>query len=302
MHFLITGGTGFIGSELIKMLVGNPITLLTRNPANAKFQLRHADFDNIHYIDDLKTLSDLNHVDAIINLAGEPIADKRWTEAQKKRICDSRFNITQQLTDLILNSSSPPQCFISGSAVGYYGDQQNQCIDEQHHVESDQFAHQVCHQWEQIALQAQSHTRVCLLRTGIVLGHSGGALDKMLPPFQFGVGGPIGKGEQYMPWIHLLDMIRAIQYLLDHPNASGIFNLTAPHPVKNAVFAKTLARALRKPSFITTPKWAIKLLMGEASCLVFDSARVKPKHLTELGFTFAYPHLSSALKQIIAHK
>ncbi|MCF7354371.1 TIGR01777 family oxidoreductase [Vibrio sp. CK2-1] len=299
MHILITGGTGFIGCELIKHLTGHQITVLTRSQKKAKSALRHADFSNIDYINKLSNFSDLNHIDIVINLAGEPIAAKRWSSTQKQKICHSRWNTTQQLVDLIKKSSSPPKCLISGSAVGIYGDKDKQQVYENTPLAKGGFPFKVCQQWESIALQVQSDkTRVCLLRTGIVLGTEGGALAAMLPPFKLGVGGKMGTGEQYMPWIHLQDAARAIAYLANHHKANGIFNLSAPHPVTNLAFSYSLAKTLKRPAIMTTPQWMMKLIMGESSQLLFDSVRAKPKHLTELGFIFTFSHLEPALKQI----
>jgi uncharacterized protein (TIGR01777 family) len=302
MKLLLTGGTGFIGRELLKHLTTHSVTLLTRDVATAKRILNHTDLGNIDYIDTLDTYNDLNEFDAIINLAGEPIADKRWSAAQKQRICDSRWKVTEKIVELIHASTKPPSTFISGSAVGYYGDQQDHPFDESLKVHQDNFAHAVCDRWEEIAMRAQSdHTRVCILRTGVVLGDGGGALAKMMLPYKLGVGGPIGDGSQYMPWIHLLDMVRGIVFLLETDHAVGPYNLCAPHAVSNATFSKTLASTLGRPHFLMTPKWALKLAMGESSCLLFDSVRAKPKKLTEMGFNFSFPHIDTALKNIITN-
>ncbi|EJN6827348.1 TIGR01777 family oxidoreductase [Vibrio cidicii] len=300
MKILLTGGTGFIGCELLKILSEHQIVLLSRDTNAAKLRLNFADRGNITYLSHLDELHDLNDVDAVINLAGEPIADKRWSKSQKQIICQSRWQLTEKLVALIHASTKPPAVFISGSAVGYYGDQQAHPFDESLHVHSQSFTHTVCERWEQIAKRAQSeHTRVCLLRTGVVLGLGGGALAKMLLPYRLGLGGPIGNGQQYLPWIHLQDMVRAIVYLLETPHAQGAYNLSAPHPVTNKVFSETLARTLGRPHLLMTPKWAIKLLMGESACLLLDSSRAKPKKLTELGFTFHYSRVELALKCLL---
>ncbi|MFG6245929.1 epimerase [Vibrio diabolicus] len=250
MKILLTGGTGFIGSELLKLLSTHQVMLLTRSPEQAKQRLQHADLGNIEYLDSLESFADLNHIDAIINLAGEPIADKRWTSEQKEKICKSRWKITEQIVELIHASTEPPAVFISGSAVGYYGDQQDHPFDECLHVNSEDFPHEVCAKWEQIAKRAESEqTRVCLLRTGVVLGLNGGALAKMLLP--------------------------------------------------NRIFSGTLAKTLKRPHILFTPKWAMELLMGESSCLLFDSMRAKPKKLTELGFKFSYSRIEPALKHLL---
>lgn len=303
MKILITGGTGFIGRELIKLLMTHDLVVLTRNRAQAKATLAHVHNEKLAFIDTLDDLHDLNPYDAVINLAGEPIADKRWTSRQKQRICDSRWILTERLVELIHASTKPPHVLISGSAVGYYGDQQGHPFDESLQVKSSRFSHHVCETWEQIALRAQSdRTRVCLLRTGVVLAPEGGALKKMLPPYRLGLGGPIGTGDQYMPWIHMNDMVKGIVYVLETEHAQGPFNLCAPHPVTNRVFSRSLAATLKKPHLLTTPKWAITLLMGEASELLFDSIRAKPKKLTELGFQFSYSRIEPALRHLLQHQ
>ncbi len=304
MQLLVTGGTGFIGRELLKSIRAHNIVLLTRNIDKAKAQLRHVDHGQIRYIHDLSNYTDFNMFDGIINLAGEPIADKRWSHNQKRRICNSRWKLTEQIVSLIQASDSPPKVLISGSAVGYYGDQQHDTLDESfalsaHSSIRDQFAHQVCHTWEEIALEAQSEqTRVCVLRTGVVLGRDGGALPKMSRPFQFGVGGHIGDGKQFLPWIHIQDMVQGIVFLLNNDSAQGPFNLSAPHPVSNAEFSRHLARILRRPYFLSVPAWVMKMAMGESASLVLDSCRARPKKLTEMGFNFTYSRLEPALKQL----
>ncbi len=303
MKVLLTGGTGFIGRELLKHLTTHEVVLLTRNPRHAKSLLNHTDRGNVTYISSLSHFHHLNDFDAVINLAGEPIADKRWSNKQKQTICDSRWKLTEALVELIHASTTPPKVFISGSAVGYYGDQQEHPFDESLHVTSQEFPHYVCRRWEQIANRARSDmTRVCILRTGVVLAPQGGALLKMLPPYRLGLGGPLGHGRQYMPWIHMLDMVRGIIYLLDTPHAHGEFNLCAPHPVPNKLFSQTLAKTLKRPHLLKTPKWLMSMAMGESSVLLFDSIRAKPKKLTELGFRFSYSRIEPALKNLLQHQ
>ena len=302
MKLLITGGTGFIGRELLKHLITHQIVVVTRDVDNAKKKLSHIGSNNISFLTSLDDLQDVNDFDAIINLAGEPIADKRWSKAQKEKICHSRWNTTEKLVELIHASTTPPSIFISGSAVGYYGDQQMHPFDESLQVNQTGFSHQICQRWETIAHRARSeNTRVCVIRTGIVLHPTGGALLKMLPIYKFGLGGPIGSGKQYMPWIHMTDMIRAILYLLETSHASGIFNLTAPHPVTNHHFSQTLAKTLKRPHFLFTPKPLIKLMLGESASLLLDSTRCKPKKLTELGFHFHYSRIEPAFKNLLQH-
>jgi len=301
MQILLTGGTGFIGSELIKLLSDQNIILLTRNIEKAQLKLRQIDSGNITYINSLDHYSNLDEVDAIINLAGEPIAGRRWTANQKEKICKSRWAITEKLVDLNNVSANPPSVFISGSAVGYYGDQTTNIVDESTEYNDDCFTHQVCSKWESIALKVQSDkTRVCIIRTGLVFGNTGGAFPMMLPPFKFGVGSRLGDGKQYMPWIHIQDMVRGIMFLLTTSKLNGYFNFSAPHPVTNQEFTTTLAKVLKRPQLLAMPKFCFDLLMGEASCLLFDSIRAEPTHLLASGFTFNYPTLRPALQALLS--
>ncbi|MGF1739076.1 TIGR01777 family oxidoreductase [Photobacterium satsumensis] len=301
MKILVTGGTGFIGSALINALKEHDITVLSRNPAKASQNLG----SRINAVASLDQFDNLDDFNAVINLAGEPIINKRWSPQQKKKICHSRWGLTEHLVEKIQAGSQPPHTFISGSAVGIYGDQLDTVIDESfaisNQVKHDDFAHHVCQRWEEIANEASSEqTRVCLLRTGIVLGKHGGALAKMLPPYQLGLGGPIGNGSQYTPWIHLQDMVDAIVFLLQTPSASGAFNLTAPEPVTNKVFSQSLAKALRRPHFLFTPAFVLKVVLGEASSLLLEGQRAVPQKLEALGFDFSYRDIDSALKAIVA--
>lgn len=299
MNILVTGGTGFIGKALLPHLTHERITVLSRNPPRAYQQLGH----HIKVIDTLDALPNLDDFDAVINLAGEPIINKRWTERQKQEICQSRWTITRQLVDKIKAGEHPPQILISGSAVGFYGDQQSRSFDESLEVNHQDFAHRVCRQWEEEAQAAQSeHTRVCLLRTGIVLARHDGALARMLPAYQLGFGGPIGSGQQYFPWIHLQDMVKGILFLLKHDEASGTYNFTAPYPVTNQEFSRTLAKVLHRPHFFKTPAWLLKLGLGEAATLLLDSQRALPKRLQEQGFHFCFPKLEHALEETVGDK
>jgi len=300
MQILLTGGTGFIGTKLITLMCDHNIILLTRNIQKAKVKLDQIDSGQIAYINSLDNYSNLNNIDAVINLAGEPIADKRWTSTQKEKICMSRWEITEKLVRLNQASINPPHIFISGSAVGYYGDQQQNIVNESTQCEKPSFTHHICEKWESIALKAQSNkTRVCIIRTGLVLGNTGGALPMMLTPFKFGLGSRLGNGKQYMPWIHIQDMVRGIMFLLTTPKLQGYFNFSAPHPISNREFTTTLAKVINRPHLLAMPKCFFDLLLGEASCLLFDSIRAEPKHLLESGFEFNYPKLQPALKELL---
>ena len=295
MNILITGATGFVGKHLVAKLSLHRLTILSRNIDSAVKSLgkQHV------YIEDLTQLSNLNEFDAVINLAGEPIVAKRWSKKQKQSICDSRWNITQQLSQLIKSSQTPPTTFISASAIGFYGRQGNEPVDENSPFH-DEFSHDICHKWEQLALDAQSaSTRVCIPRIGIVLGKNGGALAKMLPPFKLGLGGPIGKGKQGMSWVHQDDLIALIIWMLNTPNAQGIYNATAPNPVSNAVFSQALGKALNRPARIITPPLALRLAMGEMSELLTEGQFVLPTRALEQGFTFQFTNVDEALKSVV---
>lgn len=294
MKMLITGGTGLIGSALYRKLHGqHQITVLTRDPNKAHKKLGN----QAQTLTSLDTLTDLNDFDAVINLAGEPIANKRWTAQQKQRIEQSRFQITEQLVKLFAQSATPPKVLISGSAMGYYGRQGKTPVTEKAHQVHDEFSHRLCAQWESIALQAQSEqTRVCLLRTGLVLAKQGGALAKMALPFKLGLGGPIGDGEQMMSWIYLDDMVDAVIFLLQQNNAQGPYNLTAPTPVSNNEFSQTLANTLHRPCVFRVPAFVMEGLLGEMSEMILTGQAVLPERLQEAGFKFKHRHLKGALQ------
>ncbi|WP_413110658.1 TIGR01777 family oxidoreductase [Thaumasiovibrio sp. DFM-14] len=296
MRILVTGGTGLIGSALLPHLTHDDITILSRNPTRAYQQLGH----HMKVLPHLDEIDNFDQFDVIINLAGEPIANKRWSQQQKQTIQQSRWQLTQQLVDKIQASEFPPHTFISGSAVGYYGDQQQQDIDENLHVADQSFTHKVCDRWEKIALSAQSDkTRVCLLRTGVVLSRHGGALTKMLPLYRLGLGGPVGNGRQYFPWIHIQDMVKGILFLIKQSHTQGAFNFTAPQAVTNREFSATLAKVLHRPHLLMTPEWVLKLGLGEAACLILDSQKVHPAKLLDAGYHFSYSSIEQALKDTL---
>jgi uncharacterized protein (TIGR01777 family) len=297
MNYLITGGTGLIGKALIHALntQNSTITVLTRDIKKASSLFNH----EIKCIDEL-LLSDVDNIDTIINLAGEPIADKRWSQEQKHRICESRWDITEKLAHLISISKEPPSLFISGSAIGIYGRQENKPIDENFSNYHKEFTHDVCSRWEQIALEAASkHTRVAILRTGIVLDKKSGALAKMLLPFKLGVGGKVGKGDQFMSWIHLQDMISAILHIIDIETLNGPINITAPNAVTNELFSKTLSNELSRPCLFNTPPALLKLMFGEMADLLLFGQNVVPQKLISSGFRYKHPELVNALKDLL---
>ncbi|WP_407084683.1 TIGR01777 family oxidoreductase [Pluralibacter gergoviae] len=296
MKILITGGTGLIGRYLVSRLLtlGHAVVVVTRSPDSARQRLDK----RVELWPGLEQRSHLNDIDAVINLAGEPIADKRWTDAQKARLCDSRWQITQRLVALIKASDTPPAVLLSGSAASYYGDLGEVVVTEEEPPHNE-FTHKLCARWEQIACEAQSDaTRVCLLRTGVVLAPDGGILAKMTPPFRLGLGGPIGSGRQYLAWIHIDDMANAILWLLDN-DLRGPFNMVSPYPVRNAQFAHALGRALHRPAIVRAPAVAVRLLMGESSVLVLGGQRALPKRLEAAGFAFRWYDLDDALADVL---
>jgi uncharacterized protein (TIGR01777 family) len=297
MKILITGATGLIGSALCKLLADkHELIALTRNINKAKNTLPNS----IIALDNLKDVN-FDDLDAVINLAGEPIADKRWSAQQKQKIFQSRLAITEQIVNKINTSDTPPKVFISGSAIGFYGRQPAEnVITESYSSTYPEFSHQLCKQWEELALQAHSpDVRVCLLRTGIVLSKQGGALDKMLPPFKLGMGGRMASGKQMMSWIHIDDMVNAIVFLLEDEKAHGAFNLTAPEPVSNTNFTQTLAKTLNRPALFPMPEFVLKLLFGEMSDLLVYGQNVIPEKLEQQGFKFKFKTLDTALNEIL---
>lgn len=292
MKILITGGSGLIGSNLIPILRPCDVSVYTRNVAMAEQILGH----KIHFLSTLAHLTNLDEYDVVINLAGEPIANKKWTDEQKHKIEHSRWSITEQIVSLINAGENPPELLISGSAIGYYGRQQDQIIDEGFLTPHDEFSHQLCERWEFIANQAKSDkTRVCILRTGVVISKRGGALTKMLLPFKLGLGGPIGDGQQYMSWIHLEDMLQGIAHLITNKSCEGVYNFTAPNPITNQELSRELASSLSRPCLFKVPEFMLRVMMGEMADLVLYGQRVVPKRLQESGYEFIYPEISQAL-------
>ncbi len=294
MRILVTGGTGLIGSALLKYWRDqHQLVVLTRQPL-AKL----SSSATLTYINELQQ-TDFNELDAVINLAGEPIADKRWSDKQKQRICNSRWHLTEQLSEHIQTAATPPTCLISGSAVGFYGRQGAEFISEQHTAYYPEFSHDICARWENLAQRAASDkTRVCMLRTGIVLSDDGGALAKMLPAFRFGLGGPLGNGKQYMSWIHIDDMVQLIDFLLQTETLQGPINAVAPKPVTNLQFSQALAERLKRPAKLTMPAFVLRLLFGEMSDILLYGQRVVPQQALDAGFQFKYPKLPAALADL----
>ncbi|MGB1291786.1 MAG: TIGR01777 family oxidoreductase [Pseudoalteromonas sp.] len=296
MKILITGATGLIGTQLCAQLVKtHSLTVLTRDSDKAKQKLG-GQIDFINALCDI----DFNTLDCVINLAGEPIVNKRWSDKQKEIIRNSRIELTQEIAAAIKSSSNPPHTFISGSAIGYYGRQETQHIDEQFTKVHQEFSHTLCNDWENAARNAETDsTRVCLIRTGIVLSTNGGALQKMLPPFKLGLGGPVASGEQGMSWIHINDMVSLIEFVMNNQHLTGAINATAPTPQSNRAFSKTLAKVLHRPAIFPMPAWVLNLAMGEMADLLIFGQYVIPSKLLDAGFEFQYPDLHPALESLL---
>lgn len=296
MQILLTGGTGFIGQSLARRLLlqGHALTVLSRDPAKASALFGAA----VTVWPSISQWQENTHFDAVINLAGEPIIDKAWTAKRKQALLDSRVGITEQLVSAMRRAHRKPYIFLSGSAIGYYGDCGPAVCTESAAAGRD-FAAQLCRQWEQAARKAEAFgVRVALLRTGLVLARHGGMLKKMRLPFSLGLGSQLGNGQQMMSWIHLDDYIGALLFLLDCEDCHGAFNMTAPNPVSNQQFSRELAGSLKRRVLFSTPEWALKPVLGERSLLLFGGQNVPPGKLLGHGFQFRYPKLADALKNI----
>lgn len=294
---LVTGGTGFIGRELCRQLVdrGWQLTVLTRQGVNAEPLLPdHADL-----VERLSDISRQRQFDAVVNLAGEPIADARWSAKRKRSLERSRIGVTQQLITWMHASKRRPEVLVSGSAVGWYGDRGARELTESDSA-NEEYTHRLCNGWENAALGAEAlGVRTCLLRIGLVVGPDGGFLRRMLPPFKLGLGGPIGDGSQWMSWIHRQDLVAMIIWLLNSERQSGVYNGTAPAPVTNREFSATLGRILNKPAKLPLPGLVLKLAFGEMSRLLLTGQRVLPKRALDGGFRFLYPVLDEALRDCL---
>ena len=296
MRLLVTGGTGFIGRHFIDRFPEYDYLVLTRSPAKANRLLP----DNVETITSLDQLENLDGFDAVINLCGESIGDRRWTLRQKERICQSRWQPTHKLAELLQRSENPPAAFLSGSAIGYYGDTGHMSMNEDFVPQVGDFAQQVCAQWEHLAERTVNLTRLVLLRTAVVLAGDGGALPKMALPFRLGMGGRMGSGNQYMSWIHIDDMVQAMNTLLCNDMARGPFNLCAPGAVTNRGFSEQLAQQLNTRPHFPVPAWSLRFLLGEAAGLVLNSQRIYPRNLLNIGFQFQFPDIESALTAVFA--
>ena len=302
MRVLMTGATGFIGRSLVARLQRDRhnVVAWARSEPRAR-RLLGADVEVVSSDRPLEALvATLRGCDAIVNLAGEPLIGRRWSASRRAALEASRIGVTDHLVRALAAAQPRPGTLVSGSAVGIYGDRGDELLTEQS-APGDDFLAQLCQRWERAASGAETHdVRVVRLRTAVVFGKGGGALAQMLPPFKIGVGGPIGSGRQYVPWIHLHDLVNIIVTALADDRYRGPINGVAPEQVTNRTFARTLGRALHRPAVLPLPGAAVKAIFGQAATVLLSSQRVEPRQLTMLRFSFGFPTLAAALADIVA--
>jgi len=303
VRVLITGGTGFIGGAVARALgdLGHSVIVLSRRNAPPSGW-----GNNVRLVHWKGPEADIpkeacDQIDAVVNLAGESIGTKRWTNARKNQVFDSRIQTTRRLAAKIVAMPVKPRVLISGSAIGYYGPHGDEELSEASPSGSD-FLAVVCSHWEEEAKAVvRQGVRLALLRTGVVLGPGGGALSRMMLPFKLFVGGPVGSGRQVVSWIHRDDLVGLIRFILENDHVSGPINATAPQPVTNRQFARVLGRVMGRPAFLPTPGFVLRLVLGEMADLVLTGQRVIPKRALEYRYTFRYPELEGALRNVLGH-
>ncbi len=299
MKIVLAGATGFLGRPLVEALKsrGHELTLLTRRPRGTK-GVREVEWQPDGAAG--RWAEAVDGAGCVVNLAGESIASGRWTPARKAVLSESRLLPTRSLVAAIDRARARPALLVSASAVGYYGPRGPELVTEAD-PPGDDFLARLSVEWEHAAQAAESGgTRVVRVRSGLVLERDGGALASMLRPFRLGVGGPLGSGHRSWPWIHRADWVSLACFLIDHPHATGPVNATAPHPVTNEEFSRTLARVLRRPCLFRAPPFALRLALGEmADALLLTGHRVVPERATELGFRFEHESLEPALRAIL---
>jgi uncharacterized protein (TIGR01777 family) len=303
MKVVVAGGTGLIGRELVSRLtaVGHNVIVLTRDDSG---QVPHAGVRRLEWDPNGSTgrwAREIDGADAIVNLTGAGLADKRWTPERKEELRASRVLPTRSLVAAVRQATVRPSAFLQGSGVGFYGMSQSDREFDESFPPGEDFLGSLCVTWE-----AEAHPvsalgcRLIIFRSGIVLANDGGVLEQMRRPFKWFVGGPVSSGQQYISWIHRDDWVAMAMWALSTPTASGVFNTTSPTPVTNAKFTSALARALHRPSWLPSPRFALRILFGElADALLVHGQRVVPKHASDLGFSFTHPSIDEALEDVI---
>ncbi|MBO1068641.1 MAG: TIGR01777 family protein [Dolichospermum sp. DEX189] len=305
MKIAISGATGFVGSRLVERLhtEGHRILVLTRNPTFAQKVFPSPAFPNLEIIAYTPSVSGtwqdaIAGCDGVVNLAGEPIAEGRWTPERKQEILNTRKLGTQKIVEAIAKANPRPIVLVNTSAIGYYGTSETASFNEDSASGND-FLAQVCQEWEQEATKVKdANVRLVILRFGIVLGN-GGALGKMITPFKLFAGGPIGSGQQWFSWIHLDDIVGLIIQALTNPTMEGVYNATAPQPVRMNDLSTTMGNVMNRPSWLPVPGFAIEAILGDGAKVVLEGQKVLPKRTLESGFEYQYPNLQSALTQIL---
>ncbi len=306
MKVAITGATGFVGSSLVEKLhsQGHKILVLTRNANKAQQVFRASAFPNVEIVAYTPTESGkwqnaISGCDVVVNLAGEPIAEQRWTTTQKQKILNSRQLGTQKIVEAIGKADEKPQVLVNASAIGYYGTSETATFTETSSPGND-FLAQVCQAWEGEAQKVtELGVRLVIIRLGIVLGDEGGALAKMIPPFQIFAGGPLGSGNQWFSWIHRDDVVNLIIESIQRPDIEGTINGTAPNPVRMSQLCQVLGQVMNRPSWLPVPSFALEMLLGDGAKVVLEGQQVLPQKTESLGFKYQYPQIKSALEEII---
>lgn len=307
MRYIVTGGTGLIGRGLTSNLVadGHEVIILSRNPARAigspaGVRVERWDGSTATGWGNL-----IEGTDGIINLASENIAGDswfsiRWTKERKKQILDSRINAGKAVNEAIRLAKKKPKILIQPSAVGYYGTQNGDTQLTEDSSHGSDYLSQVCQLWESVNQEVEAFgVRRVILRSGVVLSTQGGSLPRQMLPFKMFVGGPIGRGRQWISWIHITDVISAIRFLIENENAYGAVNLTSPQPLTNAEFSHVLGRVMNRPDLIPIPDFLFKIIFGEVAMILLEGQRVIPKHLLEMGFQFKFPDIELALRNLL---
>ncbi|AFZ57787.1 TIGR01777 family protein [Anabaena cylindrica FACHB-243] len=305
MKVAITGATGFVGSRLVERLhnEGHRILVLSRNTNSAHKVFPSQAFPNLEIMGYTPGVSGawqdaIAGCDGVVNLAGEPIAEERWTPQRKQEILNSRKLGTQKIVEAIAKANPKPSVLVNASAIGYYGTSETTTFDENSPSGQD-FLAQVCQEWEAEAQKVtDTDVRLVILRFGIVLGH-GGALGKMITPFKLFAGGPIGSGRQWFSWIHIDDIVNLILQALTKPNIDGVYNATAPNPVRMTDLSATMGQVMNRPSWLPVPSFALEAMLGDGAIVVLEGQKVLPRRTQAAGFEYQYQDLPSALTQIL---